>query len=90
MRSLSLSKLSDSSLTPDDFLDFGIDLEEMSLSSGNIKALKNNAFKYVHGLKHLDLSDNAIGTIENNAFQDVSVCYEISEIKMNRIQIHLV
>lgn len=68
-----MSKLSDSSLTPDDFLDFGIDLEELFITSGNIQTLKNNAFKYVHGLKHLDLSDNSISTIEPNAFQDVGI-----------------
>lgn len=59
-------------------MDFGIDLEELTIILGNIQSIKNNAFKYVHGLKYLDLSDNAIGTIESNAFVDASVFMQVS------------
>lgn len=72
LRSLTLSKISQPTLSPDDFLEFGIDLEELIISSGHTHTIKNNAFKFVHGLKRIDLSDNAIGTMENNAFADVS------------------
>lgn len=71
LRSLSISKLSQPSLSPDDFVDFGIDLEELRITFGYLQTVNNNAFKHVHGLKYLDLSDNTIGTIGNDAFVDV-------------------
>lgn len=69
---MTLSRLSQPHIGPGDFLEFGVDLEELSVTFANLQSIKSNAFKYVHGLKHIDLSDNNIGTIENNAFVDVS------------------
>lgn len=67
-----MSRLAQPSLSVEDFLDFGIDLEELRITFGHLQIIKNNAFKHVHGLKNIDLSDNSIGTIEINAFADVS------------------
>lgn len=72
MRTLTLSRLIQPQIASEDFLEYGVDLEELSITYANLQSIKSNAFKYVHGLKHIDLSDNNIGTIENNAFKDVS------------------
>lgn len=71
LRSLSLSKLSDSQLTPEDFDDFGVDLEELEITGGNLKTIKDHSFKNVKGIKKLDLSENKIEEIENDAFLEV-------------------
>lgn len=74
LRSLTLSKISESNLSPDDFQGFGTDLEELKISDGadrNIKGLKNHAFRDVRGLKKLDLSENSISNIEHDAFAEV-------------------
>ncbi|KAJ8950482.1 hypothetical protein NQ314_007869 [Rhamnusium bicolor] len=71
LRTLSLSRLSQQNISPEDFLEFGIDLEELQISFAKLKTLKNNAFRYVHGLKAVDLSENSIATIENDAFTDI-------------------
>ena len=72
LRALFLSRLSQTSLSPDDFLEFGVDLEELAIVDGGLKTINDNAFRYVRGLKKLDLSDNKITKIENKAFVDVS------------------
>ncbi|XP_030758115.1 chaoptin [Sitophilus oryzae] len=71
LRSLSLSRLNQPHIEPDDFLEFGIDLEEMSITYAGIQSIKNNAFKHVHGLKSIDFSDNSLTTIEADAFVDI-------------------
>lgn len=72
LRALSLSRLTQPNISPDDFLEFGVDLEELQVTFANLQTIKNNAFKHVHGLKSVDLSDNTITAIENDAFADVS------------------
>ncbi|XP_066248274.1 chaoptin [Euwallacea similis] len=71
LRVLILSRLTQPQIAPEDFLEFGVDLEELSVNYAGLKNVKNNAFRFVHGLKHLDLSDNNIGTLESNAFKDI-------------------
>ncbi|XP_063912433.1 chaoptin-like isoform X1 [Zophobas morio] len=71
LRALFLSRLSQTSLSPDDFLEFGVDLEELAIVDGGLKTINDNAFRYVRGLKKLDLSDNKITKIENKAFVDI-------------------
>ncbi|XP_044258031.1 chaoptin isoform X2 [Tribolium madens] len=71
LRILSLSRLSQPSLSSEDFRDFGTDLEELHITYGGLQTIKNNAFKYVHALKKLQFSDNIISGIENNAFVDI-------------------
>lgn len=58
-------------MDPEDFLDFGADLEELQILGGNLKTIQDNAFKYVKSIKKLDLSENKIEKIENDAFLQV-------------------
>ncbi|XP_060524010.1 chaoptin isoform X2 [Cylas formicarius] len=71
LRALSLSRLPQPHIDLEDFLEFGIDLEELKINFAGIQSIKNNAFKYVHGLRSIDMADNSISTIENNAFVDI-------------------
>ncbi|XP_050498519.1 chaoptin isoform X1 [Diabrotica virgifera virgifera] len=81
LRSLSMSKLTQPTLSADNFLEFGIDLEELKINFANLQTIKNNAFQHVHGLKSIDLSENAIGTIENNAFTDID--HSLTHLKIS-------
>lgn len=76
LRYLSLSRLPHSQIGPEDFLEFGRDLEELKINSAGIQTIKKNAFRYVHGIKRLDLSDNSITTLEDGALDDVSFVVE--------------
>lgn len=71
IRSLSLGRLTSTRLIPEDFLDFGIELEDLKLSHSSIETIKANVFKNVRGLRRLDLSENRISSIDNNAFSEV-------------------
>ncbi|XP_055678153.1 chaoptin-like [Lutzomyia longipalpis] len=71
IRSLALSKLPKTDLGPEDFLDFGLELENLRISGGNLKSIKSHTFKYVRGIRRLDLSDNAIATIDTDAFLEI-------------------
>lgn len=71
MRSLSLSRLSSTSLGPDDFLEFGLELEDLKITRGSLKTIKSHAFKHIRGVKRLDLSENRINQIEPDAFNEV-------------------
>lgn len=68
LRRVHLSRLRQTSLTTEDFLEFGANLEELHINFGDLKSVKNNAFKNVHSLKVLDLAENRIEQIENDAF----------------------
>lgn len=71
LRSLSLTKLSTKHLSPDDFLEFGLELEDLKLTRGQLQTVKSHAFMHVRGLKRLDLSENQINNIEADAFNEV-------------------
>lgn len=71
MRSLSLTRLSSTSLGPDDFLEFGLELEDLKITRGSLKTIKAHAFKHIRGIKRLDLSENRINQIEPDAFNEV-------------------
>lgn len=71
LRTLSLSKISSDMLQSEDFLEFGNELEDLKVSGGGIKSIANNAFKYVRGLKRIDLSENSISKIDDDAFKDI-------------------
>lgn len=60
-----------SSLEPDMFMNFTIDMEELQITGSDLKSIRAHAFKYVHGLKYLDLSDNAINLLDSDAFKEV-------------------
>lgn len=71
MRSLSMSRMSSTSIGPDDFKDFGVELEDLQITRAQLSNIQSHAFKHVRGLKRLDFSENAIQTIENDAFDEV-------------------
>lgn len=76
MRSLSMSRMgSATTIGPDDFKDFGVELEDLQITRATLATIQSHAFKHVRGLKHLDFSENGIQTIENDAFHEVSRCY---------------
>lgn len=58
-------------LDPNMFSNFTIDLEDLRITGSDLKSIKAHAFKYVHGLKYLDLSDNAINLLDSEAFKEV-------------------
>ncbi|XP_066585681.1 chaoptin [Prorops nasuta] len=71
LRYLSLSRMPQSTLSPDDFLEFGMDIKELSIVRSNLNTIKNHAFMHVRGIKCLDFSENSISSIEEDAFSEV-------------------
>lgn len=60
-----------STLSPDDFLEFGIDVKELHIIQSNINTIKGHTFTHVRGIKYLDFSENSISSIEETAFSEV-------------------
>lgn len=73
LRSLSVGKLTQKSLSPDDFYGYGAQLENLRIYRGNLKSIKAHAFIHVRGIKRLDLSENMIDSIEKGAFHDIGL-----------------
>ncbi|XP_013100006.1 chaoptin isoform X1 [Stomoxys calcitrans] len=71
MRSLSMSRMSSNSIGPDDFKDFGVELEDLQITRATLSNIQAHAFKHVRGLKRLDFSENSIQGIENDAFDEI-------------------
>lgn len=71
LRTLAVSKISSTQLQSEDFLEFGSELEDLKMSQGGLKSIFGNAFKYLRGLKRLDLSENRITKIDDEAFKDL-------------------
>lgn len=71
LRSLSVSRLSSASLGPNDFVEFGLELEDLRITRARLDRLQSHAFKHVRGLKRLDLSENSIQQIETDAFREI-------------------
>lgn len=71
LRTLSVSKISSDQLQPEDFLEFGNELEDLKMSQGGLKTLFGHAFKYVRGLRRIDLSENRLSKIDDDAFKDL-------------------
>ncbi|KAK0165366.1 hypothetical protein PV328_003884 [Microctonus aethiopoides] len=71
LRYLSLSKMPQDSLSPDDFLEFGIDVKELHITQSNLNSIKSHAFTHVRGIKYLDFSENSISSIDDDAFSEV-------------------
>lgn len=68
---MSLGKLSTTQLQSEDFLEFGLELEDFKLTHASIDTIKSHAFKNVRGVRRLDLSENRISQIDNDAFAEV-------------------
>ena len=66
-----MSRLSQTHIAPEDFMEFGVDLEELRVINGGLRTIKNHAFRHVRGIKTLDFSENDISQIENDAFTEV-------------------
>lgn len=73
LRSLKLSRLMQTQLGPEDFLEFSVNLDELYITDSNLKTIKNHAFMHIRGLKLLDLSENKIDNLEPNCFSEVSI-----------------
>ncbi|XP_067012092.2 chaoptin [Anabrus simplex] len=80
LRAVSLSRLSQPHLSPEDFLQFGVDLEELRVTQSNVKTLKNHAFMHARGLKRIDLSENSISQIDPEAFSEIG--HSLVSLKM--------
>lgn len=63
--------MSSNALGPEDFAEFGVELEDLQITRGGMTDIKSNAFKHVRGLKRIDFSENSIGSIESDAFKEV-------------------
>lgn len=75
MRSLSISRMSTTSIGADDFKDFGVELEDLQITRAALTNIQAHAFKYVRGLKRLDFSENSLQSIESDAFHEVCYIY---------------
>ncbi|XP_058788857.1 chaoptin isoform X2 [Phymastichus coffea] len=71
LRHLHISKMPGSTLSPNDFLEFGMDIKELRITQSNLQTIKNHAFQHVRGIKYLDFSENSISSIEDDAFSEV-------------------
>lgn len=71
IRSLSLGRLTTSKLAAEDFVEFGVELEDLKITHSALETIKSHAFKNVRGIRRLDLSENRISQIENEAFAEV-------------------
>lgn len=77
LRYLSLSKLSQPTLGPDDFNEFGMDVKELHIIQSNLNHIKSHAFTHVRGIKYLNFAENSISTIDNEAFSEVGHSLQI-------------
>lgn len=71
LRSLSISRMPQATLSPNDFLEFGMDIKELRIVNSNLNTIKGHAFMHVRGIKYLDFSENSISTIDDEAFSEV-------------------
>lgn len=71
MRFLSISRMPQPTLTPEDFMEYGMDIKELHIVKSNLNTIKSHAFMHVRGIKYLDFSENSITTIEDQAFSEV-------------------
>lgn len=82
LRSLAISKLNGQSIGPEDFLEYGYELEDLKIYKAGLKTIRNNAFMEIRTIKRLDLSENHINTIENNAFKQVG--HSLTSLRISR------
>lgn len=71
LRTLTVGRMMSNQLSPDDFLGFGMHLENLRIHHAGLKNVKAHAFTHVPGIKRLDLSENSIDSIEKGAFQEI-------------------
>lgn len=73
LRFLSISMMPMTSLSPDDFSEFGMDVKELHIIQSNMNTIKSHAFMHIRGIKYLDFSENSISSIEEDAFSEVFI-----------------
>ncbi|XP_011151708.1 chaoptin isoform X1 [Harpegnathos saltator] len=71
LRFLSISRMPQATLSPNDFLEFGMDIKELRIIHSNLNTIKSHTFMHVRGIKYLDFSENSISTIDDEAFSEV-------------------
>ncbi|XP_051160683.1 chaoptin isoform X1 [Leptopilina boulardi] len=71
LRFLAISMMPLTSLSPDDFSEFGMDVKELHIIQSNMNTIKSHAFMHIRGIKFLDFSENSISSIEEDAFSEV-------------------
>jgi Leucine-rich repeat (LRR) protein len=71
LRFLTIGKLMNNQLSPEDFLGFSMTLENLRINHANLRGIKPHAFLHTRGIKRLDLSENNIDNIEKGAFQEI-------------------
>ncbi|XP_045449309.1 chaoptin [Melitaea cinxia] len=79
LRYLAVSKLIKRSVIAEDFLDFGVDLEELRIIGSTINRIEGSAFQHVRTIKTLDLSENNIDFIDPFAFAEL---HSLTSLKM--------
>lgn len=72
LRYLSVSKLLRQIIRTEDFLEFGMELEDLKIFGSTITRIETSAFQHVRSIKTLDLSENNIEFIDPYAFAEVS------------------
>lgn len=73
LRYLSVSKLIRRSISAEDFLEFGVELEDLKIIGSTINRIEASAFQHVRTIKSLDLSENNIDFIDPFAFAEVNI-----------------
>lgn len=84
LRYLAVSKLLRQSIRTEDFLEFGVELEDLKIFGSTVTRIESSAFQHVRTIKTLDLSENNIEFIDPFAFAEVSCKY----ILINFILLH--
>lgn len=72
LHTLAISQTNPGNLDPEQFKNFTVELETLKIEDGSVKSLKGGMFKYIRGVKTLDLTDNNINSVDAQAFVEVS------------------
>lgn len=79
LRFLSVSKLLRQSIQTEDFLEFGVELEDLKIFGSTITRIDSSAFQHVRTIKTLDMSENNIEFIDPFAFAEL---HSLTTLKM--------
>ncbi|XP_072949975.1 chaoptin isoform X2 [Epargyreus clarus] len=79
LRFLAVSKLIRRSITAEDFLEYGVELEDLKIFGSTVLRIEASAFQHVRTIKTLDLSENNIEFIDPFAFAEL---HSLTTLKM--------
>ncbi|XP_063392648.1 chaoptin isoform X1 [Cydia fagiglandana] len=71
LRYLAVGRLIRRSIRSEDFLEFGVELEDLKIYGSTIDRIESSAFEHVRSIKTLDLSENDIEFIDPFAFAEL-------------------